>query len=366
MLFSVADLYDAYVSGARAKKSTMEFPSGSDNAALAGGSASVATELQADSTLRFRRGFGIWAEDDDLDLLYEDRYNLPRKQATPSVGSLRIVHAATPATTVIAAGSTFTITSGDVTVEVSVDSGVTLDVGDTSVSADCTATSDGESSNVTEDGQWSAAGALVGAVIAHNDARFSGGADKEADEAYRARKDVWVISLSKGTREALRAGALGVPGVEYAGIDETYSGFMLGGITYVYVADASGAGNATLAANVLAALVDQFRAAGVLLAVKGADIEYITAVCVVEHVGVMEEALVSSAIVTEAGRLRPGQPWRTSSAIDKIFDSAPTKVEGVVFSVPATEKVEPAVKFNSLRIRPQDVTVTMARIPDGS
>ena len=168
----------------------------------------------------------------------------------------------------------------------------------------------------------------------------TGGADPESDDNYRARFAHWYAGLDANLR-FIEAGALGVPGVQYAtAIEEVdTSGNPLGPVS-VYVADATGRSNAGLVDRVNK-VRNSFRLSG-----QRIDVHVVTAeLCSLalnlairsDFESTTTQAAVTAAVVAYINALRPGDrvPVVGVSAImasvpGVVFESAvPSGVLGI-------------------------------------
>lgn len=99
----------------------------------------------------------------------------------------------------------------------------------------------------------------------------SGGDDTELDASLRARARLFFASARRGTLGAVEFGALTVSGVRQATAEEEIDGDgYLTGRVFLYIADANGQANASLASAVTLA-VREYRAAGLPVIVVGAS-----------------------------------------------------------------------------------------------
>jgi uncharacterized phage protein gp47/JayE len=211
------------------------------------------------------------AQDDDLDRYALDRYNLPRKGASPAVGSVRFFR-------VSAAGGAGNVpigtrlkTAGNVeyiTTTLGVFGIGTLDTGDV---VNVRAVQAGKVTQVGTNTirSFSQPGLLFDQTLqVTNDLATAGGEDVEDDETFRARiRDFW-NTARRGILAAISFGALSVPGVVSAqAVEVVTTGGQPARVVNLYIADSSGVASKALGDLVRVAL-DDFRAAGIAVIIS--------------------------------------------------------------------------------------------------
>jgi uncharacterized phage protein gp47/JayE len=240
-----------------------------------------------------------------------DRYNLTKQEAQAAVSTLVLRRTnATPGTTV-EKGSVFGTRGGQTfrTVnDVPFGNGI---VGPLSVLA--VAEQTGPAGNVAV----STINTLISnlddtTITVDNPEPAAGGSDEETDEEFAARARDFFVNARRGTREAIEAGCLEVPGIQQVTIIENLdpstglANFRIQAI----IADRDGQANSALAATVRQNL-NTFRALGVPVLVTAGTPEFVDVVIVgiqfastVNTTNVIEQA--RNAIVAAINGLAPG------------------------------------------------------------
>ena len=359
---SFQDLYDASKGEIllRSEGRLSDFTEGSDLDAVNGGGSVLADLILGLVVELFATTFIDTAEDDDLDKLIVDHFNLPRLAASESVGSLRFTRGTAGPSILIPAGTQVEALVDGASVTFTTDAPVTMLPSQSTVDADATATQTGRESNIAED----AATTLLSTIPADPDLavtnpdRFAGGAPVETDPAYRTRTRAYLATLAKGTNAAVVAAAKGIPGVEFAATDETT--VLSAGYVSIYVADSEGAGNATLVA-LVEPVVDAIRCLGVEYRVFAAAREELTqALTVTVLPNTDTEGLrtqIRDAVQAYTDNLDPNQPLY-GSASSRAAQSVSTRIRGAVQTDPVAEKTSPTSSVNSIRVKPADLTIS--------
>jgi uncharacterized phage protein gp47/JayE len=209
------------------------------------------------------------ATGDDLDRYALDRYQLTRKGAAPAVGSVTISRATVAAGAgSVALGTVLTTLSGAQYFTTSI-----ATFGPSTYSATCTV-------SASQAGAASQVGANAvsnflqpsqlfdASLTVNNPVPMAGGADAEDDDTFRNRIRNFWNTARRGTLGAIQQGALNTLGVDSALAVEALTG--LGAparVVNLYIADASGVANATLAQAVLNNLLD-YRAGGITVIIS--------------------------------------------------------------------------------------------------
>lgn len=283
---------------------------------LVNGASAMAEECEARSAGRFAAQLVATARDDDLDrIVLERSYNkLPRKGASAASFSVLVARTGTasgsvPAgTEMIAGGLTWTL-----------DNTLIFAEGQKGpLPANFTCSTLGSAGNVGPDAisGFKNTAALFDPTLtitssgAGESAYAAGGADREKDDAYRARYALWDSGTDRNL-DFLAAGAKSVAGIQYALALEDIDGdgAPTGGAT-LYVGDANGRANAALVARVRVALRN-FRLAGQRVALAGTVpvLESIVlSFAVTEGLSTADvQDAARAAVVTAVNALGPGE-----------------------------------------------------------
>lgn len=271
------------------------------------------------------------AESEDLDRLVFDRFSplLARKPAVPAIVTLQFSRP-NPAGAAIslAVGTKVRTAAG---AEFKLTQVLSIAAGQVSpVSVTAEAVNVGTTGNV-------AANVITNfvtpppdsALTVTNPAVAAGGADSESDAALKSRARSFYTTVRRGTRAAIEAGCLSVPGVASANVIEVVdsSGFPTGQVQ-AYVADAAGQCNSALAIAVQLALTD-YRAAGVYVAVLGAVPRYESIVYRLRYQPGINSIAAFSQVqfltVARVNALAPGETLPRSLLIEQA-----RKVRGVI------------------------------------
>lgn len=166
--------------------------------------------------------FMATARKDALTRLIFDRYQLPRKEATPAVGEVTFSLPAPAASAfTIPADTQLRTQDGKLfltTVERTFPAGAASLAGVVVVSSLAGLSQAARAGTITSLIS-SIAGAPAGLTV-NNPLATAGSSDEEGDEAYRARGQLFYKTARRGTLAAIRAGALAVPGVRTASVFE--------------------------------------------------------------------------------------------------------------------------------------------------
>lgn len=292
-----------------------------------------------------------------LDRLVFDRYELLRKSAARAVGTLNLSR------TLVTGGSgtvpigTRAQTSAGVQFETTeaVGFGPSTLTGTVAVRALVA----GLSGNVS-------AGSVVSfvdppfdtSIAVTNATVMAGGADQEADEAFRRRAKQFLPTLRRGILAAIEFGAKSVPGVHVARAIETLTptGFQTG-LVDLYVLDASGASNVSLLQLVRDELLE-FRAAGInVVAANGAVVLQAISLVLAFTAGVATRTVadrVRNTVVAVVNDLNIGEVLRVSRIV-----SAAHTIAGVASTV-VTDPVGDVVPSASQAVRTSFALVTVA------
>ena len=197
-----------------------------------------------------------------------------------------------------------------------------------------------------------------------NPTAIAGGADDETDPAYRERSRGYNATIRRATLAALELGAKSTAGVVLATVHENTAT----GITDVFVADAAGASNPTMVANVATELRN-WRAAGMPLNVQGGTIlDAAVALTIGVRPGVAQAVLapkIQTGIAAWSDRLKFGETLILGELIAAVFAIAPDDIkiaEAVIagaapISTPvATYGLVPGSSTQRIRILPGAVT----------
>lgn len=323
---------------------------GSGNDAYIGGGAVVADQVIRVVIDRFAALFLDTAEGQDLLDLAEDRFGLRPHPASSAVVTVTWTRSTSGAYT-IPAGTRFRARVGSRSVVFTADADTPIGAGQASVEIAATSTATGHESNV-------AAGTVTevvdpvpadpGATVT-NPMRAAGGAPAEPHSRFRDRVRRYFPTLRRGTPEALEVGALSVPGVWFATVDEREiesSGHVL-----IYVGDPDGEGNELLADAVAAEIV-HWRAAGVLVRVLPAAREEVDLRITARiRAGVDGNALKEAMRIACAAHvegLPPGATLYLSQVARAALRVSPDVLDAVVSS--RNRNVTPSAPQNAIRL----------------
>lgn len=259
-----SELYSAAKAEIQSRNPALtDFNDGSVLDAFAGASSVLADEVARVLVDLFAEQFFATASGSALDDLAFDRLGLIRQPAGQATATLTWTRVAA-GTYTIPAGTSFSATNSlGSTVTFSSVADVSVGVGDSTVSVVVVADEAGRASNVDVGTITTILDSVTADPTATvtNAARAAGGSPAWTDEQFRDYIRSYYVSLRRGTRGALRTGALSVAGVAVVTVEEVDG---LG--VNVYVGDPDGAGNATLA-DAVALELENWRSAGVLVSV---------------------------------------------------------------------------------------------------
>lgn len=355
------ELYDLAKAEMVARNPSLtDFSEGSVLDAHAGAAAVLADRVVHYVIASFAATFFGSATDEDLETLAADRLGLTKQEASPSRGRVTWTPSTPGMAYTIPAGFEFSATVNGATVTVASTTAVGLGPTQTSVEIPCESTRAGRDQNVAEDEIDTLATSFPtdpGATVT-NEERFTGGAAAETDAEFRERIAQYYLTLRQGTVEALRAGGRSVAGVRYVAVDE--SRVEEDATVYVYVGDPDARSNSALAAAVRDAFATQWRAAGVLVDVRGADREEIAVelVLTIDAGADKDEILaaVRAAIAAWADQLEPNQTLRLSR-LAQVAHNAHPAIRSVLIVEP-TADTSPTASQDAIRVNAEDVTAT--------
>lgn len=355
-------LYDAYKAEVQSRRADLtDWNEGSVLDGLGGGSAMLADESMRYYLALFSELFFDTAVGAALDRLALDRLGLERKPATAAYGTVTWTKGDSGAAYDIPAGTVFRATLADgTTYTASSLYDVSIRADQVSVPVAVQADAVGRSSNLAVLTLDEVATPLVADPTATctNTARLAGGSDAETDAAFRDRIRRYYSTLRRGTVDALKTGALSVPGVAFVTVDE--STIEDDGIVRVYVGDPDASSNSTLASLVETEL-ENWRAAGVMVEVLGAgrDDRYCTLQVEIERGAdlIAAAAAIRAAVIGHSEAIPPGRPARLSRIANAVHDASASVLACVVTSLGTAEgeDIEPAhphlaVRFGSLPV----------------
>jgi len=249
------------------------FTDGSDVNLLLAAASAMGDEAVRHLATRLSAHFLSGAELTDLDRLILDRFTneLPRQEATAAVADLELRQVPGGPAQSFAVGTVARSASGVEFETVFAATIAAASVGPVTVRARCRVT--GPQGNV-DPGTITALRNPVAGVSVTNLERAAGGDDSESDSRYRARAQRFFASARRGILAAIEMGALSVSGVRAAVAEELLDedGFPNGWVR-LFFADASGAGNAALAAQIRDRL-RAWRASGIVVDVVAAVPRY--------------------------------------------------------------------------------------------
>ena len=244
------------------------FTAGSDINMILAAASAMGEEVVARTARRFAAFFLRSAERADLDRLVSDRYSptLARLEASAAIVDLVFTSSAG------AAAKTFDVdtrirTPQAVEFRTLVAGGIAAGGGVVTIRAQAVET--GPAGNVL-DGTITQLVSPDPDVSVTNPEKAAGGDDIESDRRLRERARSFLANVRRGTLGAIEFGARTVPGVRLAtAVENVDSNGDPTGRVSLFISDAAGAGNATLAQLVREALVE-YRAAGIIVDVFAA------------------------------------------------------------------------------------------------
>lgn len=251
----------------------------------------------------------------ELDRLAWDLFKLRRQDAVAATVQVAFARTSTIAEGVIPLGTKVAAGTSEFTTTVAVQ----VPAGTAGVNAEAQAAQAGSAGNVAAHQITQVRSSLFDRFTVDNAVAAGGGSDREDDEAFRARCAQYWSVVQRATLRAIEFGACTVPGVRLAqAVDTGYTDAMGREIARwvgLTVADATGTGNAAMAASVKVAL-DAWRAAGVAVSVQWGTPVYqqIVATCAFrpEADTAMAKRRVRQAIVD----------YTNSHVIAELFDPA--------------------------------------------
>ena len=338
---------------------------GSVNDALIGGAAVQADEVIRVVVAAFAEQFVDTATGTALDALAADRFGLARHDAVAAVGTLTFTRGDSEGVLEIPAGTTCKATVNGESVTFTTDEAVYMAGDADTVSALATCTATGATGNVAADTITTIVDTVPGDATATvtNADRFVGGAAEETDAAFRDRIRRYFTTLRRGTVSALETGALGVAGVAYVAVDESYAAPEDGGYVAVYVADGDGRSNDALS-DAVAAELEAWRAAGIRVVVTGATREEIDlAVVLYVRAGSDLATLVANAraaILAYTDALAPGAILYTAQIVAAALGIS-TDVLSAMVTTPTSDQT-PSGVANALRVLDTALSVTVQEV----
>ncbi|GGH14922.1 hypothetical protein GCM10007036_14560 [Alsobacter metallidurans] len=213
----------------------------------------------------------------DLDTWVQD-FGMTRLAAAASAGQVTFARFSTGISSLIPVGAQVQTADGTQNFTVIADStkpaysaaqnGYVLPIGVSSLAVPVKANTPSAASNVQAGSVTVMRTAISGVDTVTNASAMSGGGDAEADAALRTRFVAYLLSLSKGTKQAVCYAVTSVQaGLSYTLTENyDYAGNMRTGYFYVVVDDGSGAPAASII-NAVYTAVDAVRPLGVMFAV---------------------------------------------------------------------------------------------------
>lgn len=340
----------------------IDFNEGSTLDAVAGAAAVLADETNRVAVELFSELFYDTATGQALDDLALDRIGLVRKPATAAVGTVTWTRDSAGGYT-IPAGTQLRATVGTDTITVQTTAAVSILSADNTIDIPVQARITGRASNaaagtITE--ILDSIGADPGATVT-NVEPLAGGSDAETDPQFRDRIRRYYATLRRGTTGALELGALSVPGVSIVTVDE--SDVEDSGFVYVYIGDPDARSNSVMAGLVETEL-ENWRAAGVLVSVLGAEREEVALEILVSVVFGADldsvSANIRAALVAYGDTLGPNQAGRRSR-VEKAVHDADERVEAVSVITTAGE-MTPSAPQNAIRFTETTIDITYGEV----
>lgn len=239
---------------------------GSDANVFVGSTSMVAWEVIKQSAFAASNLMLDTVEDDDaLDRLAWDRYQMRRKGASPALGAVRFFRTSGAIAGSVPAGAILKTLGG---VEYITTTQANFIVGDLVSSANVRAVLAGKTSQVGANQIRTIAKAgdsplFDPSLQVTNDDPTSGGEERELLDDFRERVRRFWRTAQRGTLAAIEEGALSVPGVASAQAVELFNDTgEEARVVLLYIADSSGIASQAQA-NAVTQQLDEFRAAGI-------------------------------------------------------------------------------------------------------
>lgn len=327
-IISYQDIYDIGLAVAVMRRPKLVVRPGDVSDAILSAGASMANTIIGAGARGFRSVLLFGAEGDDLHVVGHDR-GVDWDPGDAAVGAVTFSRLSTGAAGTIPAGTRVatdpdTVTGAFATATTDVDTiFLTTDTSKT-VAATCTQidaignVSAGEYTRILDNIP------LTGVSVTNTD-RFAGGSPAESDDDYKARVAALPLALRRGTEDALIFGAKTTPGVKRASVVRNG-----GGVVTMYVSDAFGNSNQTLA-DAARRTIDgppAWRSAGDLVILVGAtlvtqDVDYTLTVRTGVDVNTLF-ARTDAAIGASMLRLQPGDTlFRTN--LSRVVENVDTR-----------------------------------------
>lgn len=310
-VISYQDFWDVGLAALQSRRPTLVVRRGDVTDAYLSAGASMANAIVGVGARGFRSVLLFGAEDDDLHVVSHDR-GVDWDPGDVSVGVVTFSRVTGGSSGTIPAGTRVATNPDSVTgvfPTFTTDVDVVFLIGDLvkSVAARCT-----EIDKIGNVASGTISRLLdsipLSSISVTNAAKFAGGSPAEADQDLQARTASFPLVLRRGTEDALIFGAKLTPGVKRASVVSTGAG-----VITMYVADADGNSNITLA-NAAKAVIDgppAWRSAGDVVTVIAStlflqDVDYSLTV----RTGVDVNALFArtdAAVSLAMTRLQPGE-----------------------------------------------------------
>jgi len=356
-------LYDAGSTEALSRNPSLtDRRPGSAMDALIGTGAVLADESIRLGLQGFKAVFFDTATGADLDALVADRTGLTRNAASNAVGAVVFSRTQTIGEVVIPLGTRVSATDADGAEYIFETTAAAVFVsGAATVSVPVEAQVAGPESNVAASEIDTLLDALSDPdVTVENTARTAGGDVAETDERLRARVRRYYTSLRRGTVAALEAGALTVPGVNFATVDESNAAPEDGGYVNVFVGDPDANANAELVALVETEL-ENWRAAGIAVQVEAMvrqEISLDFTLRVKSLIGVSTTALesnVRAAVIAYGETLQGGATLYLSRVLAEAIRVSDLFLDGEITNTAVD--IEPTYAYSAIRIVLVEVTI---------
>jgi len=350
------DFYDAFKTETQARQPDLtDWEDGSALDAVGGAGAMLADEVMAGTVDEFRAHFIDTADGAELDTLVQDRFGLTREAATYAVGLVRVTRdASTAGTTVsIPAGWQASATTDDGTIIVETDAAAEIPAGESFTEVAATATTAGLAGNLAVGVLTTIPSPLVDDPLATvtNPSRFTGGSPAETDAQLRDRVRRYFTTLRRGTPAALKAGALTVPGVLFATVDESDAHPADGGVVRVYIGDPDARASSVLVSKVANELED-WRAAGIRLEVLAASREEVDLVVAVYIRRGADQTEVRAAVISALDDLIGNLPVGDTLVLEQVASAAIRAHRDVRYArvTTPTSDIVPSAAGNAIRV----------------
>ena len=244
-------------------------------------------------------------------------------------------------------------TTDDGTIIVETDAAAEIPAGESFTEVAATATTAGLAGNLAVGVLTTIPSPLVDDPLATvtNPSRFTGGSPAETDAQLRDRVRRYFTTLRRGTPAALKAGALTVPGVLFATVDESDAHPADGGVVRVYIGDPDARASSVLVSKVANELED-WRAAGIRLEVLAASREEVDLVVAVYIRRGADQTEVRAAVISALDDLIGNLPVGDTLVLEQVASAAIRAHRDVRYArvTTPTSDIVPSAAGNAIRV----------------